>query len=581
MVEGAGNSAGRMEAPRPGDAGTGSSAPRPGPDAAAGAAAVKAGPGARLRRAAQHGFLVVEGWFDRAFGPRNNPLYQLGALAFFFYWIVAVTGIYLYIGFETSVAGAYQSIEELTVQQWYLGGVMRSFHRYASDALILAMMVHLVREFVFDRYRGVRWFTWITGVPILWLAFASGIGGYWLVWDRLAQYIAIGTSEWLDWLPIFGEPIARNFLTTGSLDDRFFTLLVFLHIAIPLFLLFAMWIHLLRISAPKVNPPRMLAAGTLVMLVALSLVKPAVSQPPADLATVATVLDLDWYYLGLYPLLDLWSAGAGWAVVLGLTVALGVLPWLPRLKPAPAAVVDLANCNGCARCFDDCPFGAVIMEPRTDGRPFPRNAVVEPSLCVGCGICVGACPTATPFRKTEKLVTGIDMPDLTLSELRAKLETAMTGLARARAAGETTVIVYGCDHGPDVKACESAGVAAFSLPCAAMLPPSFIDYILSHDGADGVMVTGCREGECYHRHGVDWTIQRVDGTRDPYLRGRVPRDRLALFWTAPYDTRGLAAALATFRARLAARAPAPPGRRSRPPRRAGGEAQGDPGQADG
>ncbi len=59
----------------------------------------------------------------------------------------------------------------------------------------------------------MRWFTWMTGVPILWLIFVCGITGYWLVWDKLAQYVAMVSTEWLDHLPIFGLPIARNFLS--------------------------------------------------------------------------------------------------------------------------------------------------------------------------------------------------------------------------------------------------------------------------------------------------------------------------------------------------------------------------------
>ena len=102
---------------------------------------------------------------------------------------------------------------------------MRSLHRYASDAMVVVMVLHLLREFSLDRYRGPRWFTWVTGVPILLLVVASGITGYWLVWDKLAQYVAVVTTEWLDRLPIFGQSIARNFLSPDSLDDRFFTLL--------------------------------------------------------------------------------------------------------------------------------------------------------------------------------------------------------------------------------------------------------------------------------------------------------------------------------------------------------------------
>ena len=81
------------------------------------------------------GFNQLDAVFSRVFTPAWNPMYQLGALGFFYFWIVAVTGVYLFIFFETSISGAYSSIEQITVGQWYLGGVMRSFHRYASAAM--------------------------------------------------------------------------------------------------------------------------------------------------------------------------------------------------------------------------------------------------------------------------------------------------------------------------------------------------------------------------------------------------------------------------------------------------------------
>ena len=68
------------------------------------------------------------------------------------------------------------------------------------------------------------------------------------------------------------------------------------------------------------------------------------------------------------------------------------------------------------------------------------------------------------------------------------------------------------------------------MPCVAMMPPSLIDFILSRDLADGVVVAGCPESACYNRLGVDWTEQRFAGKRDPYLRARVPRERIATVW---------------------------------------------------
>ena len=509
--------------------------------------------------------MPAERALDAVFGSRSNPLHNLGTLGFFFYWIVAVSGLYLYIFFDTGIPAAYDSVEALTHDQWYLGGVLRSLHRYASDGLVVVMLIHIAREFSLDRYRGARWFTWVTGTPIVWLVFASGITGYWLVWDRLAQYVAVASSELLDWLPIFGEPIASNFVSNQALDGRFFTLVIFMHIALPLFLLLVLWIHLQRLSRPRINPPRGLAVGTFVALLALSMVKPAVSQGIADLGTVAAVIRLDWFYLGLYPLLDVWSAGSVWGVVAVLSLMLMVIPLMPPMRRPAPAVVDLENCNGCTRCANDCPYNAISMEPRTDGQPFERQAVVNDSLCVGCGICAGACPTSSPFRPGTDLVPGIDLPHLPMSQIRDRIETASRSLT-----GDSRIIAIGCDDGPDVRALENDRIAAVRLTCIAMLPPTFLDFIIARNLADGVLIAGCGEGECQCRFGPDWTNQRFDGSRDPRLRARVPRERIARLWASKSDRRALERAADAFAQRLAdqsGRMPHTPCSASRPPAR--------------
>ena len=165
------------------------------------------------------GYLALEEWFNISFGSSWNPLYHLGTLTFFFFWIILVSGIYLFIFFNTSIAGAYASVEYLTHEQWYIGGVMRSLHRYASDAAVVTIVLHMFREFALDRYRGFRWYSWVTGVPTLWAVILLGITGYWLVWDELALYVAIGSSQLMDALPILQGSMTRNFLE-GQLSDR-------------------------------------------------------------------------------------------------------------------------------------------------------------------------------------------------------------------------------------------------------------------------------------------------------------------------------------------------------------------------
>jgi len=502
------------------------------------------------------GFAWLEALFDRIFSPAWNPLYHLGALGFFYYWIVAATGIYIYLFFDTGITEAYGSIETITYEHFYVGGVMRSLHRYASDGMVAMMMVHMLREFALDRYRGARWFTWITGLPILWMVYAAGVSGYWLVWDKLAQYIAVATAEWMDWLPVVGGTIARNFLDPAHLDDRFFTLMVFIHIFVPLFLLFVLWIHLLRVTSPSIHPPRRLAAGTLAMLLVLSLVKPAESQAPANLALVPSQVGLDWFYLPAYPLTDILGNGPLWGLVVLSSLLFVLLPWLPPMRRTKekAAVVDLANCNGCTRCADDCPFAAIDMRPRSDGLPFTREAVVNPALCVACGICVGSCPPATPFRKASELIPGIDLPHASTADLRDRVDAATKTLT-----GNHRVIIFTCENGNDVSRLASGETATIRIPCSGMLPPSFIDYVTSRNLADGVMLSGCSEGECHNRLGIEWTKARLTRTRDPRLRKRVPAERIETVWTSPVEGWTHRSRLADFAERLDAFAEQQPG----------------------
>ncbi len=498
-----------------------------------------------LRRSLRTGFAHIEGLLDRAFPPAWQPLYHLGALSFFCLWVVFVSGLYVYAFFDTGTVDAFQSVESMSTSHWWHAGVMRSLHRYASAGMVFFMFLHLLREFSLDRYRGSRWFTWVTGVIIIWFVYISGITGYWLVWDQLAQFVAIRTSELIDAIGIFGEPIARNFLTPGSLDDRFFSLMLFLHIAIPLVLLMVMWIHLQRVTRPEINPARGLAVLMLIAFVALSLVYPVASQGPADLGRELGRIDLDWYYLGTYPLADIIGARGLLGLLAVITIILLGLPLMPPLRRPPAAIVNLEFCNGCERCVHDCPYEAVVLVPRTDNLPFQHEARVDPSLCVSCGICTGACPTATPFRQRGRMIAGIELPHLALKDLRGLTDAAAQGLT-----GDRRVIVVGCHHGVDLDGLADQGIGVVRLPCTGMLPPPFIDYMLSRDLADGVVLTGCAADACQNRNGVAWTEARIESRRDPHLRQRVPRERILRIWPGRTGAKALARAIEAFRATL-------------------------------
>jgi len=488
----------------------------------------------------------IEAFFDTFFGPDANPWRHLGALGFYFVWIVLATGVYLFIVLDTGIEKIHTSIEYYTYQQWWLGGIIRSLHRYAADATIVVMFLHLLRELLYGRYNGFRWYSWITGVPVIWLVYASGIGGYWLVWDKLGLFSAIASAEWLDWLPIFSSPATRNFLP-GQLTDRFFSLLVFLHIGIPLFLLLSLWVHIQRISQSDVFPTRRLALGSFVMLFVLALVKPTVSHGKADLSVVPTLLHIDWHYLFIHPLMYATSPAGLWAMAGIVTLLLLLLPLLPHRKQAPIAVVSPPNCNGCRRCFADCPYGAIAMLPHPDNAGHELARVI-PELCASCGICAGACPSSTPFRSADKLVTGIDMPTQPVDALREELERKIAAFTAAAATspGTINIAVFGCACAADAASLEQEDTAVLNLMCTGLLPPSFVEYAL-RSGVDGVLVTGCREGSCAYRFGTRWTEERLTSQREPHLRASVSAERLRIVWADGHEMSRLKAALEDFR----------------------------------
>ena len=492
-------------------------------------------------------YLALESWFNLSFGTEWNPLYHLGTLSFFLFWIILVSGIYLFIPFHGSLSGAYASVEYMTHEQWYVAGVMRSLHRYASDAVVITILLHMFKEFASGRYRGFRWFSWVTGVPTLWMVVTLGITGYWLVWDQLAQYIAIGSARLMDALPMFSGAMTRNFVS-GGMTDRFFILIEFLHLlGQPLLLVFMLWLHVKRLSNVNIHPPRGLAIGTLLALLVLSLYQPAISQAPADLATVPRALRIDWFYLNVYPLLEHWPAQQVWVLTSSLTLLLMILPWLPPKRKAPVAVVDLDNCNGCGICFEDCPFDAITMQARTDGARYDHEVVVNPDLCGSCGICAGSCPASNPFRSARKtLKTGIDMPQQPVEEMRRQTRDAISGLN-----GSVKILVYGCEHGLDVHRLHRDDIGSVKLICSGMLPPTLVEFALKQ-GADGVLVVGCRENDCYYRFGNRWLKARFSGERRPSLRARAERERIRVHGAAEPDLKSVEADLDSFRQHLTA-----------------------------
>jgi coenzyme F420-reducing hydrogenase delta subunit/NAD-dependent dihydropyrimidine dehydrogenase PreA subunit len=468
--------------------------------------------GADLLRRLERGFLLLDRALGKLVPDALNPFLHTGAVAITNLAVATVTGVVLLLWYSPSVHQAYASVEAMTASP--LGaGLLRSLHRYSSDACMFFAFVHALRLFFERRFTGARWVAWITGLAAVATLWFVGWTGYWLVWDARGQHVAMGTARLLDVVPIFADPMGRSFLTDAGVNSLLFFVVFFFHMLAPLALVVALWLHLVRLSRARFVTGRPLTIWVLGSLLLLSAVYPATSAAPARMTALGDAFTMDWWYLLPLVLSDRLGGGALWSVLLAGGIALGSVPWALRRGRRPAARVDPILCNACEQCFQDCPFEAIAMVPRTAGRTrYALQAEVDPAKCVGCGICAGSCDSV-----------GVGLEHFAVPDQRARIEA---WIEEAVAQGETPYLALVCatsaGAGLSVDArsgrcAELPGYRVLEIPCAGWIHMLTIERALRR-GADGVLVVACPRGACHYREGALWTEQRLAGERAPSLR---------------------------------------------------------------
>lgn len=340
----------------------------------------------RFMRTLEKGWVSAEGVINRFVKSDFNPLYHLGTLTIFMLVVLIATGVYLTILYRPGAEAAYATVGKIS-SNWF-GSLVRSVHRYASDAMIILIILHLIRMFLTDRFWGPRWVAWTSGWIMLAMTWLAGTFGYWLVWDQRAQWM----TEFM--MQTIAGSSGLTYVSTDLASRTFsnFVILLFLHVFIPIITFFFINIHSLRLSRARWWTPRWAAVQALAGLIILSLIKPAMSYEPADLRTLVDSVPMDGFYLGLLPLIDMWGNVIFWGLAILIVGSLFLLPWLVRGRDLGPAVITDAKCTGCVLCYAECPYDAIRMVERDDDSGYQKLAMVNPVQCTGCAICVGSCP---------------------------------------------------------------------------------------------------------------------------------------------------------------------------------------------
>lgn len=478
----------------------------------------------------------VDRLFNRVYTSGLNPLYKSGTLAVTFLLVALVTGLYIFIFYR--IAEPYASVAELDAG--WLGGWVRSVHRYSADLAVVAVAVHALKMVVSGRTWGPRALAWVTGVVLLATLLLCGWTGLVMAWDVQGHLVALEGARLLDLVPIFSEPISRSFSQPHGVGRSFFFMNLFLHVALPLGLAALYWLHTSRVARVALLPPKPLAWGSILAVAALSFVLPVPLPPEADVLSVPRDVPLDIFYAFWLPVARQtppWGHLVFW-LALGVLALSVPLWWRPRVHEIHPSRVREDLCAGCGQCYVDCPYEAISMVRRSVPSPLSTTvARVDSALCVGCGICAGSC---APM--------GVGPPG---RDGREQLERLGSFVKRRRwVSGEVVVVGCGFGLGADPRIAALEGVVAYPSGCSGSVHTAVVEHLLA-SGASGVFLLTCAERDCLYREGPRWLAERVYQEREAELKARVDKRRVRIGGFAPSELPAACREIASFRAQIA------------------------------
>jgi ubiquinol-cytochrome c reductase cytochrome b subunit len=289
-----------------------------------------------------------------------NWWYVLGSATLTSFIVQVVTGVALAFAYVPSTEHAYSSLDWIT-NQAFLGAVVRGMHFWGATAMVVLILAHMTRVFLFGSFKFPREVSWLSGSLLLLFTLAMAFTGQLLRWDQDSFWGIVVLAEGAGKTPLIGPVLAQLVIAGqqvgGATLTRFFATHVFL---IPAGMFLLVGIHLYLVVRRGISEPprpdtvvvpnveldryeRVLEtrgvpffpdvawrdfAASAALVLALLFLSIAIGPPAMRIEANPTIVNTnprpDWYFLPLFALLALVPAEVENLVLLGLPVAIGV-----------------------------------------------------------------------------------------------------------------------------------------------------------------------------------------------------------------------------------------------------------------
>jgi ubiquinol-cytochrome c reductase cytochrome b subunit len=188
--------------------------------------------------------------------PSNlSYLWNFGSLLGVCLIIQIVTGIFLAMHYNPSVAEAFNSVEHI-MRDVNNGWLIRYLHSNTASAFFFIVYLHIGRGLYYGSYRSPRTLTWIIGTIIFILMMATGFLGYVLPYGQMSLWGATVITNLMSAIPWIGQDIVEflwgGFSVNTATLNRFFAL----HYLLPFILAALAIMHLIALhdTAGANNP---------------------------------------------------------------------------------------------------------------------------------------------------------------------------------------------------------------------------------------------------------------------------------------------------------------------------------------
>nr|YP_009469755.1 cytochrome b [Sceptuchus simplex]AVE15715.1 cytochrome b [Sceptuchus simplex] len=277
--------------------------------------------------------------------PANiSSMWNFGSLLGLCLGIQIITGLFLAMHYSAHIDLAFSSVAHICRDVNY-GWLLRTLHANGASMFFICIYLHIGRGMYYGSYK--LYFTWMTGVVILFLVMATAFMGYVLPWGQMSFWGATVITNLLSAIPYLGIELVQwvwgGFAVDNATLNRFFTF----HFVLPFIVAATVMVHLLFLHQTGSNNPLGLNSdldkipfhpyftfkdifGFIILftlLVLVSLKEPYIlgdpdNFTPANPLVTPVHIQPEWYFLFAYAILRSIPNKLGGVIALVMSIAI-------------------------------------------------------------------------------------------------------------------------------------------------------------------------------------------------------------------------------------------------------------------